>query len=241
MSFLRVPTKVFPVSWSCSSSTSFPPESRAYASGVDGAAGGLLEGVLLDRLDRLALGEDVARRVVRERDVDRVEDGGDLERHEEDEPRDEELSGHEAIPGHHVDRIDPGSRHEQDDEGGPLVVVGQHGRSPDRECVEQAEEDDLDDEPGRAGEEGDAASDPRGPEDRLDVRRCRSGSRRHEAPCGSDPRAERRPVSRAPSVRYESADLVGDVAGSRDEGGPGLDGTCASRRLDPRPAEIGPD
>ena len=151
---------------------------------VDGV-GRLLEGVLLDRLDRLALGEDVARRVVREGDVDRVEDGDDLERDEEDEARDEELSRDEAVPGHHVDRVDAGSRHEQDDEGRPLLVVGQHRRGPDREGVEQSEEDDLDDEADRAGEEGDPPGDPRGPEDRLDVRWCRSGSRRHGAPCRS--------------------------------------------------------
>ena len=73
---------------------------------------------------------------------------------QENRPRDQELQ-RQRPPLDEVDRIEQKGRDEQHGNRAPLVVVDEHGRRPDRDRVQDAEEHDLDHEPDRAGERRD--------------------------------------------------------------------------------------
>ena len=81
----------------------------------------------LDLLDRLALREDVPRRVVREGDVDRVDDRDDRERDQEHRPGDEELRRQQLLVRDQVDRVDRGRR--QRDAPGAAPTCGALART----------------------------------------------------------------------------------------------------------------
>ena len=121
---------------------------------VGRAVARLRERVLLDVRDRLGPRENVTGRVVRERDVDRVRNRDDLKCQQKDRSRNQELERERPTPGE-IDGVDR-RRHEcEQPKRSPLVMVGQDDGRPDRERIDQAEQDDLDHEPDRAREGAD--------------------------------------------------------------------------------------
>ena len=95
-------------------------------------------------VDRLGLREDVARRVVRERDVDRVEDRDHLERDQEDRSRDQELE--RAAPARRAGRPRRSTSvvDDEDGDGDPLLLAGEDTTAAQTaSALTHGEQDDL--------------------------------------------------------------------------------------------------
>ena len=144
-----------PLTWSCRMSTRLPPASRAGAIVYCFAVRRRLRAtcswicVIASAFD-----EDVAGRVVRERDVDRVDDRDDLEREQEERPRNEELQ-RAASAARSRSRRSPTVAAHEDRERDPVPPVEQHVRRPRRERVREREQRDLHRDADRAREERD--------------------------------------------------------------------------------------
>ena len=111
--------------------------------------------VLFDRLNGVVLRSHVTRRVLVERDVDRVHDRSNLERQEEDRP------GHQKLcrngPPRQIDRVDRGGRRSEHRERDPVVLSDEDRRGPHRDPVHHREKRDLHREADRAREDLDGA------------------------------------------------------------------------------------
>ena len=106
---------------------------------------GRLQRVDLDRLDRLRLVDDVAGRVVREGDLDRVDDRDDLEREQEDRARDQELERQRPAAREQVDGVDRERSPRRGSAARPSGA-GRRGRTRPRSpsAFVSDEQDDLD-------------------------------------------------------------------------------------------------
>ncbi len=121
------------------------------------------ERLQLDLCDRVALRKDVTDRVVREGDVDCVDDRDDLKSEHEDDARDEELQRQRSL--REIDRVDADRCEDEHRERDVVLPVDQDVCSPCSERVQDREQADLDAEPDRAGERRDQPRHPCDPRD----------------------------------------------------------------------------
>ena len=133
---------------------------------------GLRERVAHDLPDRVRLLDDVARRPVAERDVDRVDDRDRLERDQEEGAGDEELRRHRSR--HQVQDIDHRRDRDERPDRRPLAAVREDDERPDPDRVDEREERDLRRVAHRAREGRDRARGQR-PGGRPQFRRWRRG------------------------------------------------------------------
>src|SRR5262249_214817 len=77
-------------------------------------------------------------------------------------PGDDELEGQRPTARRQVHVVDQRRRGDEDRERDPLLTVCEHIGRPDRERVQDREQDELDDHPRQAGEERDRAPDAGG-------------------------------------------------------------------------------
>ena len=105
-----------------------------------------LDGLALDLIDRLRLGEDVAGPIVRRRGVGRVQHRVDAEDGEEEETRQEVLHRNEAP--RQVDDVEGDEGQAKDGDVSPGFVVDGHDQPGHGDGVGGAEQEDLDHPPG---------------------------------------------------------------------------------------------